>query len=252
MAGQTFCLLITHQWPDFHLLDPRPLPLGEQEENAAFGVIELRCWGWEGCPRPTWQRETKRYEHFAGVTGQKIGKCKGVDSCLVCGQTRKSLLVQRICSLVDNGQGNTRPDGDTERTSRAAPLSPAFIHLFTFRTEPRKPAAPRSWQQRPTEHRACVKPMWPHTEPGTFYTIKTGTLTKPLEITSAHVGHTPVVAVPKRWHRYPFHIRSFLTAHSSALFQSEKQRQTMHPRPQGGREGGREGIWIQMSRPDTD
>lgn len=47
MAGQTFCVLITHRWPDFHLLDSRPLPLGVQEENAAFGVIELRCWVWE-------------------------------------------------------------------------------------------------------------------------------------------------------------------------------------------------------------
>lgn len=47
-----------------------------------------------------------------------------------------------------------------------------------------------------------------------------------------------MVAVPQRWHRYQFRIRSFLTAHNSALFQSEKQRQMMHPRPQ---EGGREG-----------
>lgn len=42
-AGQTFCLLITHGRPVFHLLDPRPLPLGVQEENADFDVTELRC-----------------------------------------------------------------------------------------------------------------------------------------------------------------------------------------------------------------
>lgn len=41
-----------------------------------------------------------------------------------------SLLVQCICSLVDNGQGNTRPGRDTERTPRDAPLF--LLPSFTY------------------------------------------------------------------------------------------------------------------------
>lgn len=138
------------------------------------------------------------------------------------------------------------------RGTRGLGLLPSFsflhslIHTQDWASKA-KPA-PRNRRQQPTEHRASVNPMWPHTEPGTFYTIQPGMLTKPLEITSVHVGHPPVVAVPKRRHRYQRQIHSRLTAHNSALFQSEKQRQAMHPRPQGGGMG----IWIQMCRPDTD
>lgn len=70
--------------------------------------------------------------------------------------------------------------------------------------------------------------------------------------TSVHVGHAPMVAVPKRQHRCQRQIRSFLAAHNPPLFQSEKQ---MHPRPQERREGHlytNEQIKVGMSSEGTE
>lgn len=175
-AGQMFCLLTTHRRPDFHRLDPRPLLLGEQEDTA-FSSTELRCRIQEGCPQPTW-RESQHDQHFPGVTGQTSGKRRAewtpVLSVTIPVQVRccSEFIHWWTMAMGTWGVGYKA----RERTPRAAPvfLLPSFIHLFTFRTVPRKP----SQHEGANRTRASGKPKWAHTEPGTFYPITKGTLTK--------------------------------------------------------------------------
>lgn len=85
---------------------------------------------------------------------------------------------------MDNGQGNMRGLWSHMGTQKGilGLLLFLFLHSLMCPHSGLHLGRRAGSKEQPTEHREGVKCERPHTEPGTFYTIRKGTQTKPLEI----------------------------------------------------------------------